>query len=126
MVKRRDVRLRTRRRFDLVDKRQRGHAIQRVVNAQRVAGDISGDARDVVTMTVNQQMARSRKFRMAVIDAAFSILLMWVAHLVRDPALLELTQATILALQAPFVAYIVGVAVEDSAKAKSNDTAANN
>lgn len=67
------------------------------------------------TMTVSKSMLNSRKFRMAVIDAVVTIVLLWVGYLVNDPELHQLIVATIAALQAPVVAYIAGVAIEDAA-----------
>lgn len=69
----------------------------------------------VNTMTVSKSMLKSRKFRMAVYDAVVSIVLLWVGYLVDDPELHQLIVATITALQAPVVAYIAGVAIEDAA-----------
>lgn len=61
-------------------------------------------------------MLQSRKFRAALIDTIFSVILMWVAYLIDDAELKQLVTSTILAIKVPTASYIIGTAMEDSAE----------
>ena len=61
-----------------------------------------------------KSLAYSRKFWLAMLDAVVTILLLWVKTLLPEVQA-ELWVATIVAIQAPFVVLINGIAKEDAA-----------